>query len=122
MSSAVIEDYKEPVKANAFAPVAQALLDAGEGKSVRITTTVAELARTQRAFGHAANALEPAQTARRRDIKYGDNSVTHEDVQGLEDDAEVQLVFTLGPKQQRSGRPRKDAEPVEESAPAKGKK
>ena len=119
MAEAYIEDFKEAPKANAFAPLAEALYEAGEGKSIRIPTTVGERAKVRRAFGEAANSLSDPQTARLRQRFIGDKVVDEADLELSEDDVEITLVFTLGPKQVRPGRPRKDAA---EAAPAKAKK
>lgn len=125
MAEIQIGEFAAPVKENPYTPAVKALADAdaklketdpNKDASATIRAASQDVSKTARAFGDAANAL--GYTARRRLTLVGEDEVTTDEVKELAADTEVSLVFTLGPKQVRPGRPRKDAE----GAPAKGKK
>ena len=114
MAEIEIVDYTPEVEANAFAPLIDALAAAGEGKSARVTITRAELNRTKRQVREAANAAGFTAKLRKTEDDADEGNRNEDDT--------LVLVYTLGAKQNRPGRPRKDADTADAPAEKSSKK
>lgn len=87
-----IVDFVAPQKVNPYTEDVQNLIDAGEGKALKLTVPVADFAKTKLKFAKAANALD--KTARVQDVDDSKVIVDKDD----KEVGDVTITFTLTEK------------------------